>query len=214
MKRWPVLLLVAGSIVIWSISCENTEEADPTPPVLSVTPVDISGPYDPATITYGDIKMVAPAFIPFGSTAGTSGQAAGFEYYTVPDAPVRAVCRGRVEAIVENPIEQGDYEIQVVALPGSAYKIIYDHVLDVRFLEDQTVDPGDILGLAGTWNDTMRRVTLQVLYGSGSDERAYCPLNYGDSAFNADHNKLLNDYNQRGISPVYDSICLDDYVYP
>lgn len=214
MSKQLYIIVLGLLILTWVTACQNKVEGNPTPPIFSVTPVDMSGPYDVGTKTYGDILMEEPVLIPFGAVLTGNQKSPAIEYYTVPDAPVRAVCYGRVDAVLDNPVEQGDYEIHVTALPGSAYLIIYDHVLNVTVLEGELVNAGDTLGDAGTWTDTMRRTELQINTGTGSNERSYCPLNFGDSAFVADHIKLLNEYNIRGFSPRYDTLCLEDYVIP
>ena len=183
-------------------------------PLFSVTPVDISGPYDSSDSTFGDIKFISPVILPFGAILDEHNLSPAIEYYTVPEAPVRAVTNGVIAVIIENPIEEGDYEIHVTALPGSDYTIIYDHILMVNVLEGQEVPPGDILGRAGTWTDKMRRTGLQVNLGEGTDLRSYCPLNFGDADFVSQHLQLLIKYNEMSFSPQFDTLCLKETVRP
>jgi hypothetical protein len=208
-----VTFLLVG-VFCW-ISCG--EEDDPitaVPPVFSATPVDIA--YDPSDSSFGDIMFESPVLTPFGDTiqGDSLHYAAYIEYYTVPDAPVRAVTRGVVDTIIENPPEQGDYEVRVVSLPGANYTVVYDHVVNLLVLQSSPVNPGDTIGRAGTWDERMRRTQLTVTVGEGTDRRAYCPLNFGDSSFNEQHQSLLAEYNLRGFTPPYDSLCLLGSVRP
>ena len=214
---------IIAALVLFSFAACSEDDNDPqtaTLPVFSATPVDISGPYDDADSTYGDIKFISPVIVPFGTMIEVSWVAPAFrlspaiEYYTIPGAPIIAVTAGIVDTIMDNPIEQGDQEIHIIALPGSDYLIIYDHVLNVTVLESSTVSAGDTIGYAGTWSDNIRRVGLQVNLGEGNDERSYCPLDYGDSAFVEQHRRLLNEYNNRGFTPPYDTLCLSGAVTP
>lgn len=195
--------------------CED--EQDPITaelPVFSVTPVDMTGPFDPTDSTFGDIKFIDPVLRPFGAVLNLHRLSPAIEYYTDTGAAVRAVCEGVVAAILGNPISQGDYEVHVTALPGSDYTIIYDHVLRVNVLKSELVYPGDTIGWAGTWTDKMRRTELQVNVGEGSDTRSYCPLNFGDSSFVALHRGLLQEYNNHGFTPSYDTLCISGPVQP
>ncbi len=204
------LILLLASIFVFCVSCSDDD--DPTTavlPVFSVTPVDIS--YNPADASYGNIIFEDPVLTPFGASIGNDQFLPGMEYFTIPGAPVRAVTAGIVDAIIENPIE-GDYQIRVVATPGSDYMIIYDHVNEVNVLQISQVMPGDTLGEAGNWNDTIRRFILSISLGEGANERFYCPINYGDSAFVAQHNELLQAYNTWSPDGDYDSFCLREFV--
>lgn len=208
------IFIVMG--MLGGISC--SDEDDPrtaVPPVFSVTPVDIA--YDPGDSSFGDIMFVSPVLTPFGAViqGDTTYFSPWFEYFTVPDAPVRAVTGGVVDTIIENPLEEGaDFEVRVVSIPGADYTVVYDHLFSLRVLPGSAVDPGDTIGEAGTWNDTMRRTQLMITAGEGTDRRAYCPLNYGDSSFTEQHRALLSEYNRLGFSPRYDTLCLQGVVRP
>lgn len=215
MKKKYYIAITMAAVLILSASCSDEDNpATAVSPIFSVTPVDISGPYLAADSTYGDIKFVLPVIVPFGSSLSGDRLSPAIEYYTVPGAEVRAITAGVVTAILANPVEEGDYEIQITSLPGSDYLVIYDHVLNVQVQESLPVDPGEILGEAGTWNETMRRTSLQVNIGQNADERSYCPLNYGDSVFVEQHRRLLQEYNSRILIPKYDSLCLSGPVGP
>jgi len=212
---FAVLILLLSPLLIGG-SCNDTK-SDPvnsTPPVLSVTPIDMSGSYDPTDSTIGDIRFEDPVIIPFGYALTQYQDSPAIEYYARPDAPVRAVAEAIVENVIANPPEQGDYEIITSARPGADYTIIYDHVLQVEVVAGERIYPGDTLGLAGTWSATMRRTELQINYGEGSDLRAYCPLNYGSASFLQDHRKIITEYNNRGFTPYLDTLCITGPVIP
>jgi hypothetical protein len=204
-----LLLILIGWFFV---SCSEDED-DPTtaqPPVFSVTPVDIA--YDPSDESYGDIAFIQPVITPFGYDLGNNQHMPGIEYFTVPGAPVRGVTEGIVDTIFENPVE-GDYTVYVVSIPGSDYLVIYDHIIDPAVSVSSFVVPGDTIGQAGNWNDSMRRTILQVTTGEGNDRRSICPLNFGDEAFNAAHSQLLEEYNRR-FPPGHSSFCLLNVIGP
>lgn len=213
--RPTVIALIAVFLLIVTMaSCKDKTSQEATvPPVFSVTPVDIA--YNPADSSFGDIMFGSgsPVFTPFGALIPPDNviRSVAFEYFTVPGAVVRAVTHGVVDTIIENP-DQADYEVRVVSLPGSEYTVVYNHVINLGVLQSSLVDPGDTVGLAGTWNETTRRTQLLVTAGYGTDRRAYCPLNYGDSSFIALHRQLLAEYNRLNIAPHYDSLCLQSVI--
>jgi len=215
LRKIAVVVILIISMLAVLNGCED--EQDPITaelPVFSVTPVDLTGPYDPADSTFGDVKFIDPVLLPFGAVLDIHHLSPAIEYYTDTGAAVRVVCDGVVAAILENPISEGDYEVHVTALPGSDYTIIYDHILRVNMLKGELVYPGDTIGWAGNWTDKMRRTGLQVNVGEGSDTRSYCPLNFGDSDFLISHRALLQEYTHRGFTPAYDTLCLSSPVRP
>lgn len=214
-KRLRPDLIICGLLIIILIaSC--SEDDDPVvtiPPILSVSPIDISGPYNGTDSTYGDMKFVFPVLTPFGYRLDEFQYSPSIEYFTRPNAPVRIISRGIIEAIIENPPSEGDFEVRVTSLPGSDYTIIYDHVLNVNFLEGAPVEAGETLGTAGFWNSTMGHTELQINLYSEDIIRALCPLNFGDSIFLSEHQQLLNEYNNR-FTPIFDSLCLTGPIIP
>lgn len=212
--RW---LLVSMSVMVGLMVLACSEDKDPvtaTPPVFSVTPVDMSGAYHPADSTLGDIRFSSPVILPFGGAVDPDHQSRGIEYYTRLGAPVRAVTAGVIDTIITNPVEQGDYSIVVICTPGSDYTVYQEHIVNLRVLEHTQVGPGDTLGEAGTWSDTMRRTGLKVSLGEGTDTRYYCPLNYGSVSFRDLHVNLLAEYRRLGFTPVYDTLCLSGALLP
>lgn len=211
---WSIILIVLG---ISFPSC--SEEEDPitsTPPVFENTPVAIAGQYNEAMKTLGDISFseLSPVFRPFGTSVENNMLLQYIDYFTVPGAPVRAVTAGIISEIIANPVEEGDFEIRVTAIPGSQYTIVYDHVQDIEVLDAMQIDPGDTLGIAGTWSNTVRRTSLGIFIGEGSDLRWYCPLNYGNSTFNEKHQLLINQYRSLGRTPTRDSLCITGPIDP
>ena len=213
MKTPVGLIIISGMILLAVISCKNSTESESTAvPVFTVTPISITGPYNETNQTYGDVKFVAPVIQPFGVNHGDS-LSPTIEYYTVPNAPVRGVTKGVVDTIIYNQ-DNGDYTIRVICLPGSAYTVFYGHLVNVQVLKSSLVNPGDTIGQAGTWNSIMRRTYLQVNYVNGSNTRAYCPLNFGDTSFVQQHRRLLMQYNALGFQPSYDTLCISGPITP
>ncbi|MDD4050362.1 MAG: hypothetical protein PHR28_00505 [candidate division Zixibacteria bacterium] len=214
MIRWlrAAALMMAG---LMALAC--AEEDDPvtaTPPVFSVTPVNMSGAYNPTDSTLGDILFSRPVILPFGGAVDQYSVSRGVEYYTRPGAPVRAVTAGVIDTIITNPVEQSDYSIALICTPGSDYTVYQEHIVNLRVMEHTSVKPGDTLGEAGTWSDTMRRTGLKVSLGEGTDTRYYCPLNYGSASFNDPHVNLLAEYRRMGFTPVFDTLCLTGPLRP
>ncbi len=208
---------IIGICLLAVIGC--ADEDDPitsTPPVLSYTPVNIEGPYNASDSTFGDIffKAESPVMRPFGHLIALSTYTRQIEYYTTMDAPVIACVNGIVDEVIENPFIEGDYEIRVVFIPGSDYTVIYDHVNDVLIQEDLAITAGDTLGTAGNFSDNVSKVSLSIITGTGSDERWYCPLTFGDDEFVQAHETLVDAYNDRGRTPRYDSLCVLQVLGP
>jgi|GEM_PF-3421631 len=208
-------VVICVGIGILALSCKNSTESESTAvPVFSVTPVNMTGPYNAGDQTYSDIKFVAPVIQPFGYNLGDRLYPA-IEYFTVADAPVRAVTKGVVDTIITNSVvDGGDYQIRVISLPGSAYTVIYDHVLSSRVLPKSLVNPGDTIGLAGYPSTLAHRTSLQVNYVSGTTIRAYCPLDFGDTSFVQQHRRLISQYNALNFQPRYDTICISGPINP
>jgi hypothetical protein len=208
-------VLIGAFAALMMLSCINDKSVITSPPpVLSVTPFDLAGPYDAMNGVYGDIKFSPPVIVPFGTSLGGTLLSPAIQYYTVPNAPVRAVTAGIVDSIVAYTDGSGDYQVRVVCTPGTDYEVIYDHVLDVAVLQASAVAAGDTIGRAGTWNGQMRRTALQVNAGQGNNTRAYCPLNYGDTSFVNQHRRLLDAYNSIVITPHLDTLCISGPVLP
>ena len=161
----PVFMIVALTLS----SCKKDEKRDETPPVLSITPVDISN---------------VTSVIVFGADLTSVQKNPAFEYYVnSSDVPVRAVCKGYIEDIRMND-NFPDYEIWIKMSSSSVYRIIYDHVLNLNISEGDNIDPGDVLGVAGSGN----RTELQInKYDENNNELSYCPFNFGTDEFIRQH---------------------------
>ena len=159
---------VLASLMLITSHCVKDTPSDETPPVLSVTPVDI------ATVT---------SIIAFGADLTPSQKNPAFEYYVSnSDVQVRSVCQGEVENIMLNS-NFPDYEVWVKLSANSVWRIIYDHVLNLECSIGDDVSPGDILGTVGEGN----RTELQVNKISEDSELSYCPFNFGTSEFIQQH---------------------------
>ncbi|MEZ5360109.1 MAG: hypothetical protein R3F48_14930 [Candidatus Zixiibacteriota bacterium] len=212
-----MLILVALAGVLGPTGCsddDNPESA--TTPNLTHAPLNLTGPYNAGNQTYGSISFIpgSPAFKPFGVSLGVDTYLKRMSYYTVPEAPIVAVSNGIVSAIIENPIDEGDYEVHVTSIPGSDFTIVYDWVQRVAVQEDLAVLPGDTIGYAGYYNDDLGKFSLQITTGESSTQRWYCPLIYGDDNFVAEHDALLDQYTALNRSPHYDSLCLQQILGP
>jgi hypothetical protein len=161
--RNSVRFLLTALMLIASC-CKKDQPPDETPPVLSVTPVDIG------TVT---------SIIAFGADLTPYQKNPAFEYYVNnSDVQVRSVCKGEVEYIMLND-NFPDYEVWVRLSPNSVWKIIYDHVLKLEIAVGDKVSPGDILGVVGELN----RTELQINKIAEDSELSYCPFDFGTNDF-------------------------------
>jgi hypothetical protein len=174
--------LFAAFILIPS-SCDKEKPVDETPPVLSVTPVEIES---------------VTSIIAFGADLTPSQKNPAFEYYVNnADVQVRSVCQGEVENIMLND-NFPDYEVWIKLSANSAWRIIYDHVLNLEYSMGDDVSPGDILGTVGEGN----RTELQINKISKDSELSYCPFDFGTSEFIQQHKVFTEIW------------CLEDTVVP
>jgi len=205
-----VLLLTALAGACGNGSGDGNGGASDPAPIFTFTSVDLSGPYNPATMRFGDVLFQAPVLIPFGEDLGGGNLSPAIEYFTVPGAPVRACSAGVVTAVAFN-MGQGDFEVRIAPFAGSKWLVIYDHVLNVAVAEGQNVAAGMALGDAGNWSPMLRRTELQI-----NDEDAnlsFCPLDFGDADFVMRHAELLAAFNAQGFGPLA-SLCLVPSVTP
>jgi hypothetical protein len=167
--------LVYTSLVMIASCCSKDKPPDETPPVLSVTPVDIS------TVT---------SIIAFGADLSGTQKNPAFEYYVnYNNVQVRSVCPGTVENIMMND-NFPDYEVWVKPSANSVWRIIYDHVLNPEISDNDAVNPGDILGTVGEGN----RTELQVNKIVNNSELSYCPFDFGTSDFIQRHIAFTGDW--------------------
>jgi len=167
--------LLYTALMLIASCCNKDEPVDETPPVLSVTPVDIT---------------TVNSIIAFGADLTPTQKNPAFEYYVNnSDVQVRSVCRGQVENIMLNE-NFPDYEVWVKLSANSVWRIIYDHVLNPGFSVSNEISPGDILGSVGEGN----RTELQInKIGEGS-ELSYCPFEFGTSDFIQQHKAFTGDW--------------------
>jgi hypothetical protein len=177
----PVTIL----FILITFSCKkNDTKLDETPPVLSVTPVDISS---------------VTSMIAFGADLSLVQKNPAFEYIVNNSSgEVRSVCKGYIEDIRLND-NFPDYEVWIKMSSNSAYRIIYDHVLNLNISKGDKVNPGDILGIVGTGNRTELQINKT---GTNNEELSYCPFDFGTSEFIDQHKAFAETW------------CLTDVVTP
>jgi len=155
-------------LILITTACKKDEKTDETPPVLSVTPVEIS------TVT---------SIIAFGYDLTPVQKNPAFEYrVNNSTVQVRAACKGYIEDIRFND-NTPDYEVWIKMSSNSVWRIIYDHVLNLNISKNDDVNPGDILGSVGTEN----RTELQINKINNNDELSFCPFDFGTSEFIQQH---------------------------
>ena len=163
-----LILLLPGLLILTAPACHKDEPPDDTPPVFSVTPVDLS------TVT---------SRIAFGADLTESQKNPAFEYYVNNSSvAVSSVCQGIVENIMLND-NFPDYEIWIKPAEESVWRIIYDHILNAEVSLDEEVNAGDRLGNVGVNN----RTELQVNKISNNSELSYCPFDFGTDDFILQH---------------------------
>ncbi len=183
LHNYQIVAVIFIFIMITS-ACKKDEKPDETPPVLSVTPVDIS------TVT----SMIA-----FGYDLTPVQKNPAFEYrVNNSTVQVRSVCKGYIEDIRLND-NTPDYEVWIKMSSNSVWTIIYDHVLNLNISKDDNVNPGDILGTVGTEN----RTELQInKINNNNEELSFCPFDFGTSEFIQQHKTFTETW------------CLTDTVIP
>jgi hypothetical protein len=163
---------------------KNNDKPDETPPVLSVTPVDIS------TIS---------SYIAFGADLSLIQKNPAFEYkVNNSGVQVRSVCKGYVENIFLND-NFPDYEVWIKTSSNSVYMLIYDHVLNLNISKGDKVEAGEVLGTVGTSNRTELQINKT---GDDNNVLSYCPFDFGTSEFIQQHKNLNETW------------CLMDTVVP
>lgn len=208
--------LLSALLILPLCRCKSGDGDKQTPPVLSVTPISLTGPYDPASKSFGDVSFRSDrAFIPFGGALTATTLNAAFEYYTTAAALVRASCGGEIVYMFKN---QGfdDWEIHIKSSETAYWTVQHDHVSDPVVQQGDRVNAGDVLGRTGEWNRTqgIGRTELSVAYAEGPGlDMCHCPTEFGTANFIQDHNALLAALNTHGFGPLA-SLCLAATVKP
>lgn len=170
-----LLYFIFTILIINTLYCNKEEKLDETPPVLSVTPVDIS---------------TVNSMIAFGDNLTPTQKNPAFEYLVNnSNVQVKSVCQGYIEEIRLND-NFPDYEVWVKLSSNSVWKIIYDHVLNLNISAGDNVNPGDILGTVGDGN----RTELQINKISDSSEISYCPFKFGTTDFIQQHKVFTENW--------------------
>jgi len=174
--KYLVIQVIIIFFVVTSACKKNDEKPDLTPPVLSVTPVDIS------TVT---------SAIVFGADLTIDQKNPAFEYIVNNSTvQVRSACKGYIEDIRLND-NFPDYEVWIKITSNSVYRIIYDHVLNLTVSKDDEVNTGDILGIVGTGNRTELQINKT---GNNNEELSYCPFDFGTSEFIQQHKTFTENW--------------------
>jgi hypothetical protein len=215
-KKQVYAALLFALLVLGFFCCKSNDVDEFTPPLLSVTPMSLVGPYIPASKTFGEITFSHDrAFIPFGAPLTSTAINCGFEYYTTASAFVHASCSGEITYMFKND-GVDDWEIHIKNSKTSYWSVQHDHVSDPVVQQGDIVHAGDILGGTGKWNaaQNIGRTELIVTYSEGpGTDLCYCPMNYGTAEFVQAHNELLAALNAQGFGP-FTSFCLAQTVKP
>lgn len=212
-------IALQSALLVLVLSCCKTNDNsgdDQNPPLLSVAPISLTGPYNIVTNTFGDITFKHDhALIPFGAPLTSTTLNCGFEYYTTASATIRASCSGEIVYMFKN---EGidDWEIHIKSSGSAHWSVQHDHVSNPVVQQGDQVHAGDVLGGTGKWNwaQNIGRTELIVTYSDGpGTDLCYCPLNYGTTDFVNNHNNLLAALNTHGFGP-YASLCLAETVKP
>lgn len=92
-----------------------------------------------------------------------------------------------------------DYEIWIKTSSNSAYKIIYDHILDLNVITGDKINAGDIIGKVGDKNRTELQINKTE---KNRKELSYCPFDFGTNEFISLHKSFTEIW------------CLSDIVVP
>ena len=171
-----------------------TPASDTTAPVLSVTPVDLTGPFDPTTHLHGSLLCDNRGFSDYCFRGMTADRVKPASVYKVrPGTPVRAVARALVRQI--NLKSTNDYEVFMQATEHSVYWIAYDHVINVSVSVGAWVNPGQAFAEAGQlWAPGEMVTELQINKNDPNDpdgtsgrSEYVCPRDLGSPQFNQLH---------------------------
>jgi hypothetical protein len=144
------------------------------------------GPWDPVTNRAGDFLFLrgrTRLFWDFGLKVGdgTGGfkELPDFGYNIPADVWVTAVADGRIVRAVYQE-DTRDWEFTAVSTADPDIQVGYDHLVEPRIGEGDTVAPGDTLGRPGPWDGTLGRVEVNVHDAAAGVFR--CPMLYLDPA--------------------------------
>jgi len=175
---WKTRLVIVMVIISQvAVACRKSgQKDDETPPVLSVTPVDIT------TVRH---------IIPFGADLRPGQKNPAFEYYVNGSSvEVRSVCAGYVEDIRLND-NFPDYEVWIKTSSASVFKLIYDHVVDLNVKKGDKVDAGTVLGKVGNGD----RTELQINKSDrDKGELSYCPFDFATDDFISRHKQFTDTW--------------------
>lgn len=192
-KHHLLAILVLLLIAVGCDSGDSSGESN-TPPVLSVPVIDLS------TLT---------EFLPFGIELSPGQLNPAYEFRTnSASGAVVAASAGEVVDIISNPPSQGDFEI-VVEPADNAYRIYYDHVLNLEVAVGDNISAGDTLGTIGNFGVGAGRVEIQINHTADGTTVSRCPEVFGTTSFNSAH---ATAYASTGTEPG--GPCLEQTVDP
>lgn len=209
-----------------------TPPASETPPALSVSIVDLSGSYDPATkrlgallctFTFGADPNDRWCFNAFASTAVPNKQGVSYDYKTVAGAAVFAATAGTVFRIDADTSANypNEFEIETRSAVDGSYLVIYDHVKNLAVGVGTMVQPGAVLGTVGihTTNPSVwGRAELQINKVTQRSPRiqsiAVCPRALGTDRFNQLNDAALAAHNNANAPFASASVCVADQLGP
>jgi hypothetical protein len=136
-----------------------------------------------------------------------------YEFYVKPDAQVRAPVTGTLTRLDLSQNGE-DYSLQFSVPGADDFFVMVDHVQNPTLEVGESVNAGDILGIAGVWSELQGRSEIQI--NNDFDETAVCPFDLLNEAVKDDYaNRLGNVYADfeavRGEPDLYDE---DTWMQP
>jgi len=221
----PTVAAAAGPAPVAPASPQSSRgPRDDTPPVLSVSIVDLSGTFDAASARLGALLCTSKfptdpndrwCFGAFGGGAMKTG--VSLDYKVAAGSTVRAATAGTVAEIEAdaNPLYPGEFEVRTRSSPTSTYLVIYDHIRDPRVSLGSTVVAGQTLGIAGIHTSgpaIWGRVELQInRYPDVPDRRggeSLCPQMFGTEAFRREQEAALAAHNAANPAFAAAAVCV------
>jgi hypothetical protein len=167
-------LLVIGA-------CGRKDAASPVKGTFVIENLGVRfGPWNHSTNQAGDFHFLPneqKVFLEFGARVADAGggfkELPTFEYRLRKDAWIVAIAEGRITRLAYQP-DTRDYEFAATSESDQDFEVGYDHVLNLRVGLHQSIDPGDTLGQAGTWNADLGR--FEIMINNNKTRLSYCPF--------------------------------------
>ena len=164
-------LMLAAAVVV-AAACENlptaaTPVAGPTPPVAAPPlPTTVPGVLSVTLpVSSNDAAATAFGLAPFGYHGVDHGEDGhpGWDVEYRPGGAVRAAAAGTVQAVLPDASAGGRSSVQIEHLVGAHYyRTTYTNVasVDDAVVAGAAVQPGQVLGMAGTLSQVVGRIPL------------------------------------------------------